>query len=79
MGGVSAGPSEALSSDVLGPARPAQAALNSCSGPQSLDPDQRQRLGHRGERSRDNNNAVSSYTDSVTKQVMLRRQRDPTL
>ena len=25
------------SSDVLGPARPAQAALNSCSGPQSLD------------------------------------------
>ena len=26
-----------MSSDVLGPARPAQAALNSCSGPQSLD------------------------------------------
>ena len=38
--------------------RPGQAALNSCSGPQSLDPGQRQRLGHR-ERSRDNDNAVS--------------------
>ena len=38
--------------------RPGQAALNSCSGPQSLDSGQRQRLGHR-ERSRDNKNAVS--------------------